>query len=712
MKFNDREITAAIFDMDGTMFDTERLRMQTLKEASLEIYGKPIPDQLLLDSLGLSAVSAKRLAQNEFGEEYPYEEVRKRGDELELSHVKEHGVPIKPGLIEVLERLKRNEVLLAVATSSRRGIAEEYLRDAHVFKYFDVVVCGDEVEKGKPNPDIFLKAAQKINCQPEVCLIFEDSENGLLAASAANGLPVYIKDIKDARPEIKEKAYLRYESMMQVLHDLRYCTKKYPVPMLNEHFPQNCNQHKAGIHGFGAIGGGYIAQVFSHWDGYTRPCQIVGATRGEELRNVVNAFHSYTVYYESLAYEQTIRNVSLIDIDKEEEMLSMYLEMDIIALCLPESAIKKQVMMVAKGLLERKKAGKSPLTLLVILNKVNAATFVKKQIKKALIQLVDEETAIQVIEENYFCETVVNRMVSKIPKEQLLKQLQRKLNMLRDSVPDTETLQTKMSTKKGKSVISLKGITHILKDISHIQNELSRVSSIVLFNSEPDMTLYAGGQSPFLKNLSQVKLVDDISEMQVIKNRLSNGTHAVIAWYSALLGYKTIGQGMGDPRILDYVNRLIDKEIKPMLVNKSPQYYDYISEFSSNFIKRCRFSFKDPVTRVGRDPIRKLQHHERVLGTMAMANAFGTRTPLLEFGAAMGFFYGISLKNPKDKESRLLRDLYKKSGSIEAVLTYQGTLEGKKCRFLNKEKDVEAVEHISSYFKQLTKEAATSQARA
>jgi HAD superfamily hydrolase (TIGR01509 family) len=701
MKLIDKDITAAIFDMDGTMFDTERLRMKTLKEASLERYGKTMPDKLLLDSLGLSSVSAQRLAKEEFGPDYPYEEIRKRADELELSYVKEHGVPIKNGLIEVLERLKRNEVLLAVATSSKRAIAEEYLRDADVFKYFDVVVCGDEVDKGKPDPQIFLKAAAGINCQPETCLIFEDSENGLLAASSAGGLPVYIKDIKEARPDIKEKAWMCYESMTEFLQDLRLYTKKYPIPTLNEHFPQNDNPLTAGIHGFGAIGGGYIAQVFSHWDGYTRPGKIIGATRSAELRNMVNAFHSYQVNYESLAYEQTIRNVSLIDIDQEDQMVSMYLEADIMALCLPESAIKQQAVMTAKGLLARKEAKRDPLTILIILNKVHAASFVKKQIKKALLELVPEESANEILEETYFCETVVNRMVSACPKEELLKQIQRKLNSLKESVPDTANIK--------KPVISLKGITRILKDISVIQTELSKVS-LVLFNSEPDMTLYAGGNSPLLPHLRQIKVMEEIGQMQVIKNRLSNGTHAMIAWYSALLGYKTIGQGMGDERILDFVNTLMEEEIKPALLEKSPDYEDYINGFTKNFIKRCRFSFKDPVDRVGRDPIRKLQHNERVLGTMSMVHSMKNISPLLEFGTALGFYYGISLKNPEDKESLKLRRLYDQLGNIEAVLTYSGTLDGKPCRFLDKEKDHDTALRISRYFNELARKSTASPA--
>lgn len=693
MKIKNVEITAAIFDMDGTMFDTERLRMHTLKDASLEQFGKTIPDQLLLNSLGLSSVSAMQLAKDEFGADYPYEEIRKRADELEMSYVKERGVPVKKGLIEVLERFKRNEVLLAVATSSKRQIAEEYLRDADVYKYFDVIVCGDEVENGKPHPEIFLTAASKINCSPTSCLIVEDSENGLLAASKANGLPVYIKDIKEARPDIKEKAWNSYENMEEFLRDLRPDTKKYPVPALNEHFPQNNNQLTAGIHGFGAIGGGYIAQIFSHWDGYTRPGKIIGATRNKDLRNMINAFHTYHVSYESLAYEQTIRNISLIDIDQKEEMVSMYMESEIIALCLPEDAIRHQAFMIATGLFARKKADKKPLTILIILNKVNAASFVIKQVKKALLELTSEEEANTILKGNYFCETVVNRMVSAVSKEDLAKDIQRNLNALRDLVPDTSGFK--------KPAISLKGITRIFKDISEIQNQLSKVS-LVLFRSEPDMVLYAGGNSPLLPYLRQIKVMDSIGEMQTIKNRLSNGTHAIIAWYSALLGYDTIGQGMGDKRVLTFTEQLMEKEIKPAILRKTPEYKDYINQFTKNFIKRCRFSFKDPVTRVGRDPIRKLQYNERILGTLSMIQESGLSSNLAEFGAALGFYYGISMSNPNDKESIKLNRLYKHLGSIESVLTYNGNFEGRPCRFLDPEKDKETIYRISRFFHNLT----------
>ncbi|MDU7558909.1 MAG: HAD family phosphatase, partial [Pseudomonas sp.] len=143
--FQGKRILSAIFDMDGTMFDTERLRFKTLKQAAVELHGTPLSEETLIGSLGLSAKKAEALAKANHGEDFPYAQVRKRADELELAYLRDHGVPIKDGLLEVLERLRKYGLTMAVATSSRRAIAEEYLINANVLKYFDVTVCGDEV---------------------------------------------------------------------------------------------------------------------------------------------------------------------------------------------------------------------------------------------------------------------------------------------------------------------------------------------------------------------------------------------------------------------------------------------------------------------------------------------------------------------------------------------------------------------------------------
>lgn len=181
--FHDYPVQGALFDMDGTMFDTERLRFQTLKQASNEFIGQEFSDEYLMQCLGLSAKASEQLAQKFYGTDVPYTAIRKRADEIELAFVRQNGVPIKKGLIQVLERLRKSGLRMAVATSSRRAIAEEYLINANVYKFFDLLVCGDEVEQGKPHPEIFITAAQRLNLQPQQCLMFEDSENGINSAS-------------------------------------------------------------------------------------------------------------------------------------------------------------------------------------------------------------------------------------------------------------------------------------------------------------------------------------------------------------------------------------------------------------------------------------------------------------------------------------------------------------------------------------------------
>ena len=718
MIFEGRKIEAAIFDMDGTMFDTERLRIEMLKAASEAIYGESLPDEILIDSLGLSAKAAEELAKKRYGGDYPYQEIRARADEMETQHVKKNGVPIQDGLIDVLERLKKNELLLAVATSSKRSITEEYLLRADVLKYFDIVVCGDEIKRGKPSPDIFLKAINELSCDPSCCLIFEDSQNGLIAAADSGALPIFIKDIKEPAPAVKIRSFKAYDAMVDFLDELIKITVKMPKPKLNEHFPQSLGHAKAGIHGFGAIGGGYLSQIFSHWDGYTRPAQIIGAARSRSLRELINSFGKFSVQYESVAYVQTIKNVHIIDIADEREMIRMYKECEVIGLSLPESTIKSQAELIAKGLLERYESGGKDLTILVVLNKIKGGRFVRECVEAAAIKIAGIEKAQMVIGRTHFTETVVNRMVSKIPKDALLKKTRNDLNALQKSLDDkninkspfleTNRNQSQKHAKAekkspGSKEEKLFDAASVLRNISRLEDELSSMK-ITIFNSEPDMPLYASGDSPILKRLRQVEIVDDIGKIGVIKNRLSNATHAIIAWYSSLLGYKTIGQGMGDERVLSLASKVMKNEIKPLLLVDSPDYAQYINTFIVNFIRRCRSSFQDPCVRVGRDPMRKLQKNERIFGTVLAAQKHNIPTPLLEFGVAAGLLYAVSGVNPDDKEGLKIKEIYDKNKSISDVLTYCGPYNAKPYKSLSIAQDAALIARIETCFTALSKD--------
>ena len=705
MILKEKTIQAAIFDMDGTMFDTERLRFTTIRQASAELFGQTISDDVLIGSLGLSARKAEELAKSRYGDHYPYAEIRKRADELELTHVRKHGVPIKEGLNEVLERLKKNGLLMAVATSSRRAIAEEYLINANVMKYFDITVCGDEVKRGKPHPEIFLTAANELNCQPERCLMFEDSENGLLSAAGAGGLPILIKDIKEPRPEIKQKAFQAYDNMTEFLSDLVKCTPNLSMPKLAEPFPQALNHVKAGIHGFGAIGGGYLTQIFSHWDGYTRPMEIIGATGNATLRELVNAFGKFNVHYSNLAFGQSIDHVRIIDSADEAAMCEMYTVSEIIGLSLPESAIKPQAGVIAKGLIARFRQHSQPLTLLIVLNKIAGAAFVRRQVKEALVRLESRAIADEILSKVHFSETVVNRIVSKIPKEILLQQVRinfgsfekRTLNKALPAGGSSPDEIIPLSPGE----FSVQAMASRLNHASRLTKALNKLN-VTLFDSGPDMPLYAEKGSPVLERLRQVHTVDNIAEIQTIKNKLLNGTHAIIAWYSNLLGYQTVGQGMGDERVVVLVKRLINEEIKPAMLRENPALSEYINtSFVNSFIKRCKASFKDPCSRIGRDPMRKLQRRERILGSIDLAARHGIATPMLEFGTALGILYAIRRNGADGSECQLIKRLYERAQSVEAVLTYAGDYHGKPNCGLDRVADAALIERISLHFDKL-----------
>jgi phosphoglycerate dehydrogenase-like enzyme len=101
--------------------------------------------------------------------------------------------------------------------------------------------------------------------------MFEDSENGIRSAHDAGGICVLFKDIKEPNASMLAHANYYFENMYDYLTELDIYSSHLEMPNLQESFPQTLNQLTVGIHGFGAIGGGYIAQILSHWDGYTRP---------------------------------------------------------------------------------------------------------------------------------------------------------------------------------------------------------------------------------------------------------------------------------------------------------------------------------------------------------------------------------------------------------------------------------------------------------
>ena len=199
-------IKGVISDMDGVMLDTEKLYVRFWCEAA-RFYGHPMEKEHALGMRALARQFAIEKLTGWFGEDFDYDAVRDKRVELMDEYIATHGVEAKPGADELLSRLKKDGYSVALATATAVDLAEKYLRQVGLFGYFDVIVSGRQVAKGKPEPDIYLLAAEKLGLRPSECIALEDSQNGVRSASAAGCKTVLVPDLDNPVDELKPLLY-------------------------------------------------------------------------------------------------------------------------------------------------------------------------------------------------------------------------------------------------------------------------------------------------------------------------------------------------------------------------------------------------------------------------------------------------------------------------------------------------------------------------
>lgn len=197
------KIKAALFDMDGLLLDTERMSLQAWEEAAQNL-GMSVDQSVFVNLIGFRWEDCLHKLTEQLGESDQLAQLAWQAQAIYQQKVQNDTIPLKAGVLDLLKHLQQQELPLAVATSTRREVAEYKLERTGLRSYFSAVAGGNEVERGKPAPDLYQLAAGRLDIAPGECMAFEDSGPGIRAAYAAGTLPVLIPDLRLPEDVVRE----------------------------------------------------------------------------------------------------------------------------------------------------------------------------------------------------------------------------------------------------------------------------------------------------------------------------------------------------------------------------------------------------------------------------------------------------------------------------------------------------------------------------
>jgi HAD superfamily hydrolase (TIGR01509 family) len=208
-----------VFDMDGLMLDTEPLAARAWGEAARAL-GVEFDPAVTERMIGRNFADCRMIVGAHHGDGYPVDALMREWQAAYDALVAREGIALKPGLLDLLAWLEEQEVPRAVATSTRRTRAQAKLEHTQLAGRFAALVGGDEIARGKPEPDIYLEAAARLAVTPEACVALEDSEPGIHAALAAGMMPIMVPDRSRPSPALLARAPLVLASLAEVLDHL------------------------------------------------------------------------------------------------------------------------------------------------------------------------------------------------------------------------------------------------------------------------------------------------------------------------------------------------------------------------------------------------------------------------------------------------------------------------------------------------------------
>lgn len=207
--------SAVIFDMDGTLLDTEPLYRDAMHQACVDL-GYEMTGELHAAQIGIPHDMSTRIMLQAFGEDFPmdlYNEYTNKAMKVMTAD----GVAVKAGARELLAELNARNIPAAVATSTSSPTAPDRLKQAGLYDQFAAIVTRTDVTNGKPHPEPFLLAAERIGIDPKTCIALEDSHNGIRSAHSAGMMAIMVPDLLRPNAEIEELCH----AVMDTLHDVR-----------------------------------------------------------------------------------------------------------------------------------------------------------------------------------------------------------------------------------------------------------------------------------------------------------------------------------------------------------------------------------------------------------------------------------------------------------------------------------------------------------
>lgn len=207
---------AVIFDMDGLMFDTERVFIEAWDYAGEQV-GIGKAGFMTLKTLGLSGDACRQVWQKEFGDAYDEAKLRKYSRDYLMAYYAKQAVPVKKGLFNLIQFLLEQHYRLAVASSSSKKEVHQHLKDTGILNKFSSIVCGDMVKTSKPDPSIYLQAAKGLGVKPSACYALEDSKNGIIAACRAGCKVIMVPDLWQPDDETEEMLEAKFDDLNEVV---------------------------------------------------------------------------------------------------------------------------------------------------------------------------------------------------------------------------------------------------------------------------------------------------------------------------------------------------------------------------------------------------------------------------------------------------------------------------------------------------------------